>query len=583
MSSPKLNVRFWGSSRPYLGLLASFLLVSTSVTTHAAVSDAEFQRVEKELAELKAAMRSLKGNVSQQRVEAHKTAAKVTAIASRPAYVAPAQAPGTIPLFATTSKQIQFGTLTITPGGFVDAVGIYRNKNLESDQFSAVQNTPFNNSNLAHVSEQRFTARGTRPALLIETPISKSMIAAAYGEIDFQGAGSTSNQNQYTGYVPRLRQAYATLDNSDYGIHFLAGQAWSLIQPNSKGITPRNEVSPPIIDTLGMIGNLNARIPQIRLVKDFDKRLWIALSLENSATLGPGGCTGVVSNTGGTVTGSQTTVPANAAAGIVSGTCLAPGSSGYFGGSGQNSTLSLNQRPDVLLKAAYEASIAGRNAHFEALGIYRTLTDYVNYGSGGVIANSGQQNTNAYGIGTAVSAEILPGKLDFQYQGTIGRGLGRYQNSGIADAAVTGNGSLKAVGSANGFAGFVAHVTPAIDIYGFVGVEEVNREFSSVGGTTTGYGAPGGFNNTGCGYLGGTCGGSGQTHRVTEITTGFSDKLYKGSFGEMRVGAQYGYYQRSIFGATANANGIATAAAPMTSARTSEQIVETSLRFYPFQ
>ena len=61
------------------------------------------------------------------------------------------------------------------------------------------------------------------------------------------------------------------------------------------------------------------------------------------------------------------------------------------------------------------------------------------------------------------------------------------------------------------------------------------------------------------------------------------DKLYKGSYGELRAGVQYSYTQRSLFAATTNANGIGTTAAPLVSAKTNDQIVETSLRYYPFQ
>ena len=61
------------------------------------------------------------------------------------------------------------------------------------------------------------------------------------------------------------------------------------------------------------------------------------------------------------------------------------------------------------------------------------------------------------------------------------------------------------------------------------------------------------------------------------------DKLYRGSFGELRVGVQYSFTQRDLFAATTNANGIGTTTAPLVSAKTSEHILETSLRYYPFQ
>ena len=341
---------------------------------------------------------------------------------------------------------------------------------------------------------------------------------------------------------------------------------------------------PPVIDYGFVPGYMNARTPQIRLVKDFGKKFWIAISAENAATEGSANCNSVVSNTSSAAVGVGASVPANAAAGIAGGTCLANASSGYFGGAGANEQLTLNKVPDVLAKAAYEARIGDRDVHLEATGIYRDLTDYVNYGTLNAVTgytSSSQQNTAAYGIEAALVAPVIPKRLDLQLQGTTGRGLGRYTNSGLPDAAVTGNGALKAVGTTDAVIGLTAHVTPSFDIYGYSGFEQANREFSTIGGTTVGYGTPGNINNYGCNAVGGTCGA--QTRRVFQVTGGFLDKLYKGTFGEVRVGAQYSYTERTSFGATSNPTGIATLAAPMVSVKQDEHIVLTSLRYYPFQ
>lgn len=567
--------------------LASVALVAIPTSARAAVSEADFAKVVQEVTELRAQVRALKGGLNQQRDEGRKTSTKVTALSRRPVSVPvsePAQRPGTIPFFATTDKKVQFGSLVITPGGFVEALGLYRTRNLTSDGFSNFGAIPFNNSNLAHVGEQRFSARGTRGALLVEAPISSSLIASAYGEFDFQGAGATSNLNQYSGYVPRLRNAYVALDEMSSGWHMLAGQNWSLITLNSKGITPRNEVAPPTIDYYFVPGLMNARIAQLRLVKDFNRKLWLALSLENPATAYSANCNSVVSNTSSAASATGASVPANAAAGIAGGTCLAAASSGYFGGSGANEQLSLNKVPDVFGKVAYEAAIGDRDIHLEATGIYRNITDFVNYGALNAVSGytaSTQHNTTGYGIEGGIVAPVIPERLDFQAQGAFGRGLGRYTNTGLPDAVVTGNGALKAVGTMDGYAGFVAHVTPSIDVYSFAGIEQANREYSAIGGTTMGYGAPGGINNYGCNAIGGTC--QAQTQRVWQLTGGFWDKIYKGSFGEMRVGAQYSYTERDAFSATANANGIATVGAPSVAVKQDEHVIMTSMRFYPFQ
>ena len=371
----------------------------------------------------------------------------------------------------------------------------------------------------------------------------------------------------------------------------LAGQNWSLITLNSKGITPRNEVLPPTLDGDVLAGYSYGRIPQIRITKDFNKKLWIALDAEQAADVrNSGGCNNVVSNTAQALGG----IAANAATGVAGGACVAAGQ-GTFGGQGLNQQLSLNQVPDVLGKVAYEARVFDRDIHVEGLGIYRNFVDDVNYGTGGFATPaastnavpggfplSGRNSTNGFGVGYGVIVPVIPNKLDFQSNGNLGRGIGRYTSSGLPDATVNSNGEVKPLSSQSVNAGLILHATPSFDIYAFAGVDQVQRNFSvTTGGAQVGYGATGGVNNYGCEVEGGTC--QGQTHRVTELTGGFIDKLYKGAYGEVRVAAQYEYVQRQLFAATTNANGVGTAAAPLRSARTEDQIVFTSLRYFPFQ
>ena len=148
--------------------------------------------------------------------------------------------------------------------------------------------------------------RQTRFATLIEAPISKSLLVSGYGEFDFLGSATSSNLGQANSFVPRIRNLYTTLDSSDYGFHVLAGQNWSLVTMNSKGITPRNEVTPPQIDAGFIPGFEFARLPQIRITKDFNKKLWIALDAESSQTNNGGGaCANIVSNTSNRASGRR--------------------------------------------------------------------------------------------------------------------------------------------------------------------------------------------------------------------------------------------------------------------------------------
>src|SRR5438128_2617141 len=63
-------------------------------------------------------------------------------------------------------KGLQIGAVTITPGGFLEAAGLYRDKNMTSDVDTNFNNIPFGNSSNSHVDENRFSARQSRLSLL---------------------------------------------------------------------------------------------------------------------------------------------------------------------------------------------------------------------------------------------------------------------------------------------------------------------------------------------------------------------------------------------------------------------------------
>ena len=75
--------------------------------------------------------------------------------------------------------------------------------------------------------------------------------------------------------VLRVRQSYFTYDDNDWGIHFLAGQAYSLVNQYSVGITPRKENLPVGVDQNWVVGFNFTRQWQVRFVKEFDPTLQI--------------------------------------------------------------------------------------------------------------------------------------------------------------------------------------------------------------------------------------------------------------------------------------------------------------------
>ncbi len=559
-------------SRSLHKALAAVLLLSTSsVALHA--QDRDLQR---ELDALKAQISALKAAVSEQRTETRKNKEKIKVVADRA--IAPPLAPpgytagGFQPIGGFDDKKLHFGGITLTPGGYVAADGIFRSRTTGADVTTPYAGAPFPNSPLSNTNETRLSVRQSRAALLVEGQISPSILGAGYFEADFNTASATTNFNQTNSFTFRVRNLYATLDFLDTGFHVLAGQNWSLITTNSKGITPRNEILPPGPDSGVQVGYLYARQPQIRLVKDFDKKLWLALSAEESAT-SVTGCNAITSNTGAAI--AATTIPGN---GVANVTCLQ--TSGALGAAGQNSpSTSLTHIPDIFGKIAYEARIADRDVHFEAVGAYRNFYDRVNYGAatipaaaggGGFAGGSASKNTNGFAAGGSIVAAVIPKVLDFTAQGYVGRGLGRYTSTGLPDAALSGDGSLSGIRNLSGNAGFTYHATSKLDFYAYAGIDKVYANYSANGaGGFVGYGVPT-QNNSGC-FVEGSANCGAATGSALELTGGVWDKIYEGPYGYFRAGVQYEFVRRQLL---PGLNGQAPSV--------NNHVIFTSLRYFPF-
>ena len=430
------------------------------------------------------------------------------------------------------NDKFYFKGITITPGGFLEAAGIYRSR-FQGDDIASSFNVPFpSQSHASHDSEGRFSARQSRISLLAQGKPNANVLLSAYGELDFQGGAQTSNSNQSNSYVPRIRNMYATIDwtRPDYGIHILAGQNWSLVTLQSKGMSPRSEVTPPQIDAQYVPGFAWARQPGVRVTADFlDHKLWLGLAAENPQTTFGGTAVpvGITSTIGGQgTTNNQQTNPTGAF-------------QQFYNGVG--SSLSLNDVPDFIGKVAYEDTIAGHTVHVEGFGIYRTFSTHLD----GTQAN---KDVHSWGYGASINANIVPKLLDVQFSAFGGHGIGRYGSAGLPDVTSDAAGNLHPLKEYMLLAGATLHATKALDIYGFAGREQEYRKLLNNG--TTGLGLPS-ANNSGCfietasNLTTSTC--AGNTRRIQQVTAGFWDKFYQGSFGRAQVGIQYSYTQRQLF------------------------------------
>lgn len=452
---------------------------------------------------------------------------------------------------AQTSEGINYKGVTITLGGFAEGAGIYRSRNNSADISSSFGRIPFQNSPLAHTSELRGSARQSRLSLLVGGDINPSLHAAFYSEFDFQAAAQTSNPVESNSFVPRIRHVYGTLDWDDYGLHLLVGQTWSLLTMNGKGITPRNEVPPAVIDGQYVPGFVWARQAQLRIVKDWNETFWAAISVENPQTSFASPATGIQSTASG-----------------ISVLTTTPGVAGFDSAN----NLSINHVPDIVGKLAYEPMLGDmRPLHLEVFGIWRSYTDRINVSAGnalGLPTGVGNASTDSAAYGAGVLLTVIPEWLEVQASVLNGQGIGRYGTSQLPDATLRPNGTIAPINETIFLAGGTVHATRQMDLYVYGGGESQGARFFDAAGGHFGLGNPAAnLTEEACTTEGGTC--APNVRRVNSITGGFWYKLYTGEFGQVRFGAQYSHTELTAF---AGSSGFAPA--------TSDEMVFTSFRYY---
>lgn len=559
-SGPARTVRpLGGFARQLLGGAAlAALLVTGSVAAQADESNAELAA---EIHELKAQLRHLEGRVEKQRVVIHQVQVKANTFQANAA--APYEPAG------PWDKKFHLNGITMTPGGFFAMEGVYRSRDQGADFNTPFGGIPEYNSPLAHLNELRGTARQSRVSMLIQGNYNPDVLISGYGELDFLGAGNTANSNESNSYQPRIRHMYATIDWLGEGFHLLAGQTWSLVTLNSKGITPRNEITPLTIDAQYVVGFNWTRTPQFRITKNFGDQFWLAASAEMPQTAGITGCSGTT--VGGSATVGTATIPG-------AGTAVCNQTSIGGGLLNQVTTYSFNHIPDFVVKAAWEPTFFDRSVHIEGFGLYTDLYDGVEPLAG--LAPAGtfvKHDTSGWGGGGSITVGLLPHWVDVQGTALIGRGIGRYGSGGLNNATFNPDGSLYALPELSFMGGAVVHATPTLDLYTYGGQERILSRGVSVASTGALFGySPLSLSNAGCYTVGGTC--TGNTRDVWEVTGGLWDKIYQGAFGSIKVGVQYEYIERELFSTTAGSASVPSLSTP----RFNEQAAYVSFRYYPF-
>ncbi|HLK83664.1 MAG TPA: hypothetical protein VKT99_19540 [Xanthobacteraceae bacterium] len=481
----------------------------------------------------------------------------------------PAQYPPGTTIFAKAIPS-SFDKIHISMAGtFIALEGAWRERSEVADGASSPPfgspGIPLQNSALWNENEFRMTAQQSRIALRAWGDISPTQHLEGYYEMDFLGASTDANNRESNSFTPRIRQGFASYDNDDYHIHFLAGQAWSMLTQNRVGITPRYENVPLTIDAQYVVGFNWLRNPQVRFVADWNNIAWFGVSVEQPGAVFPGSPS------------AATVAPPAPTSVSINNTCT--GSSHLNG----TTTCSNDVAPDIIEKFALDPGWG----HYEVVGLQRWITDEV---ANTIIPNSwSQQAAFGWGVGGSLLVPAIPKFLDLQGSILYGEGIGRYSSSQLPDAVIGPTGALTPVKGLDFMLGAVAHPWSGLDIYAYYGQDRTYANPWTVGAAQGGWGNPN-FVNNGClnqNLTGGTLGAfntpiAGFTctfdvQRVQEFTIGLWQTLYQGELGRAVAGAQYEYVKLDAF------PGLPTGAGtPNQGLNTNNNIFMFSLRYYPF-
>lgn len=512
---------------------------------------------------------------------------------------------------------IRYKGITLTPGGFLAAETVFRNKADDSDINTGLNQIPLPGNSASQTTEFNASARQSRLSLLAEGKLA-SVKLTGYVETDFLGTGISSNNNESNSYVLRLRQGWGQA-KFDSGFAITGGQMWSLATETKKGVENRTEATPLTIDPQYTAGFSWTRQYGLRVSQSIGM-LTLAASVENAAT------TLTVHGNPTSVIPASTTVTVNGVAVPTLGTTTfnnflvgAPGlTQGLYN---QTGTYAYDKTPDFLFKATLDPKFG----HFEVFGIVSEFRDRVFpcFAANGAItitlagdgttpfptiaipANpcaltgstnpaSGAFNSSSTGGGIGANGRVQLGKhLDVGVHFLGGDGIGRYGTAGLPDATARPNGTMALLRGYQALGTVEFHATPALDIYAYVGGEYASRWMDGKEGygsnlrrddgcavETLPLAAPSGttINTTAVlgsnGFIPGALSNcDGDTRNLLEGTIGFWYRFYNGPKGRFQFGGQYSYVQRNTWSGV-NASGVGVGPHGL------DNMVWTSMRYY---
>lgn len=400
--------------------------------------------------------------------------------------------------------QIRVGDAYITPVGFMDFTTVTRSTNPGTGIGTNFGSIPFSvpTSTTGNLSETRFSAQNSRIGLRVDALVHGAKVLG-YLETDFLGflppnAAVTSNS-----VTDRLRLYWVDVRKDK--LEFLAGQSWSMLTPNRRGLSalPSDLFYTQNIDVNYQAGLVWSRDPGFRVIYHPSEKTAFGVSLENPEQYigGSGG--------GGAI------VPPAALAGLL-GTELNNGNSNL-------STPGLH--PDIIAKLAFDPS---SRFHIELAGVERTFKTYNPI--------TARKFTTAGGAGAVnLNFELVKG-FRILTNNYYGDGGGRYMFGLAPDLILRADGSISPVHSGSTVTGF-EWTGKQTQFYGYYGAVYIQRNVTlDNNAKPVGYGFAGSANT--------------QNRTIQEITTGLNQTFWKDpKFGSLNLMLQYSYLQRNPWAA----------------------------------
>jgi hypothetical protein len=408
--------------------------------------------------------------------------------------------------------ELKIGDAYITPVGFMDMTSVTRSTNTGSGIGTNFGSIPYGNTQAGALTESRLSPQNSRIGARIDAAFHDFKVMG-YWESDFLGQLSSPPNGglavSSNPYVFRLRVFWVDVQKGKN--EFLAGQSWSLMTPNRKGISPlpADIFYSQDVDVNYQLGLTWGRIPGFRYVYHASDKTAFAIALENSEPYVGGGNGG----SGAVLPAAISTT--NAISGSVLGGQINNGSSQI-----QASAL----MPDIIAKLAFDPS---SRFHGEVVGVM--IANKIAYP---ITGPAFPTNTKVGGgVSLNLGFDIAP-NVRVLTNNFYSNGGGRYIFGQAPDFIIRADGTMSLVHSASTATGLEVTAGKTL-LYGYYGGVYISKNMAlDANGTTK------------IGY--GSIASDGQNRAIQEITFGTNTTLARSvKWGALNLMFQYSYLQRN--------------------------------------